>query len=85
MLPLSQKFLAGAGFDYDAIEPTWVVPVRRLSETTNVTCGLSATFYISVSGRRDKRTPRGTASEFQSVQNEDDVMSKATATCRRQS
>lgn len=27
MLPLSQKLLATAGFEYDAIEQTWVVPV----------------------------------------------------------
>ena len=27
MLPLSQKLLAAAGFEYDAIEQTWVVPV----------------------------------------------------------
>ena len=27
MLPLSQKLLAAAGFEYDAMEQTWVVPV----------------------------------------------------------
>ncbi|MHB8971260.1 MAG: hypothetical protein ACYC4N_12505 [Pirellulaceae bacterium] len=27
MLPLSEKLLAAAGFEYDAIEQTWVVPV----------------------------------------------------------
>lgn len=27
MLPLSQKLLAAAGFEYDAREQTWIVPV----------------------------------------------------------
>lgn len=27
MLPLSQKLLAAAGFEYDAMDQTWVVPV----------------------------------------------------------
>ena len=27
MLPLSEKLLTAAGFDYDAMEQTWVVPV----------------------------------------------------------
>jgi len=27
MLPLAQKLLTAAGFEYDATEQTWVVPV----------------------------------------------------------
>jgi len=27
MLPLTQKFLEAAGFEYDAIDETWAVPV----------------------------------------------------------